>query len=212
MEAILSKTDYQHYFEKGVSFDAYMRNMEQKASGEIPDKYAQYIPMNLQRSQRLIKTVTLTPEILSILEAYHHKVNWLLMSEGWCGDASQIVPVIAKIAAASKGLIDLRIVSSDNNPALMDAHLTPKPSGKGSRSVPKLIQLDSQYNFTGIWGPRPNEAQKLVYELRANPETAATYGDVLHKWYADNKQAFIQRDLLKLLKLGTALCPDCKAH
>lgn len=209
MQATLSRTDYQQYFEKGITFDAYMAIMEKKAAGELEDKHAKYIPLNLQRSTRVTKTLTLTPEILTILEAYHHKVYWLLISEHWCGDCAQSVPVMVGIAEASKGLIDLRIVSRDAHPALMDAHLTLNPEGKGSRSVPKLIQLDSRFSFTGVWGPRPNEAQKMVYALRANPETAATYGEVLHKWYADNRQAFIQRDLHKLLRLGIALCPDC---
>jgi hypothetical protein len=61
----------------------------------------------------------------------------LVISEHWCGDTAQIVPVNAKIAAAAKGKITLRIIYSDKNLELMDAYLT-----LTNRSITKLICLN----------------------------------------------------------------------
>jgi hypothetical protein len=86
----------------------------------------------------------------------------------------------------------------------MDAHLT-----DGSRSIPKLIQLDSHLNITGIWGPRPSPAQALVKALRANPETARTYSNELHKWYAHDKNKSLEIEMLKLIAQSNLFCHDC---
>jgi hypothetical protein len=42
---------------------------------------------------------------------------WLVISEGWCGDAAQLLPIINKMAVES-GKIDLRIVLRDENEEL----------------------------------------------------------------------------------------------
>ena len=60
----------------------------------------------------------------------------LVLAEGWCGDAAQILPVINKIAEYSS-LIDLKVVCRDENPELMDQFLT-----NGSKSIPKVIIID----------------------------------------------------------------------
>jgi hypothetical protein len=98
----------------------------------------------------------------------------------------------------------MKIVYRDQHLKLIDAHLT-----NGGRAIPKLIQLDSHFNITGLWGPRPNEAQKLVKALKSNPDTAAKYNEHLHKWYAENKQQAIQAELELLVKKADQFCPDC---
>lgn len=200
----LNKQEYQAYFEKGISYEQYITNMTAEVEEKKEGQYAHYVPMNLQRTKRVGKTIELQAELLETLNLLHHPLNWLVISEHWCGDASQILPIINAVAAASRGFINLRIVYRDENVDLMDAHLT-----NGGRAIPKLIQLDTKFSVTGIWGPRPNKAQKLVWELKANPLTAPTYAEKLHKWYADDKTISTQRDLLKLLKIAVAFCPDC---
>jgi hypothetical protein len=202
----LGRQEHQHYFEKGISYSRYLSNMISEVESGVESEKSHYIPLNLQRSQRIAKTVQLTDTIKAEIKSLHHKISWLVISEHWCGDSAQSLPVMNAIAEASNGLIDLRIVYRDENPELIDAHLT-----NGGRAIPKLIQMDRNYSMTGTWGPRPNEAQRLVKELKSNPETAASYNEKLHKWYADDKTAAIQRDIAKLLKMAVAFCPDCMA-
>jgi len=118
-----------------------------------------------------------------------------VITEHWCGDASQINPIINKVAEQSLAQIVLRFVYRDENDALMDRHLT---DGR-SRSIPILIQLDADFNFINSYGPRPSEAQKLVKSFLAKEEA---YSIPLHTWYAKDKQQAVQDDLLQFIKLG----------
>ena len=58
---------------------------------------------------------------------------WLIITEGWCGDAAQCIPTIEKIAAESKN-IETHYVLRDENLDLIDEYLT-----NNARSIPKLI-------------------------------------------------------------------------
>lgn len=190
----LTSEDYKTYFEKGISYQAYLQNMENEVASKIETEYSQYIPMNLQRSKRIAKTLQLQEPTKTVIKSLTKKVNWLLISEHWCGDASQILPVINAFADFSNKMIDLRVVYRDENPELIEAHLT-----NGTKSVPKLIQLDENFVITAIGESRPEEAQKLVKQVKANPETANNYSEILHKWYADDKTISTQKDLIALL-------------
>jgi len=190
---ILSVKDYKSYFEKGISYEAYQKNFQDEIAMGEKCKFAEYLPQNWSRQSRLDRKLKLNETLLSAIKNNDQKQNWLLISEHWCGDASQINPVINKVASQSEGLISLSIVYRDENDPLMDAHLT---DGR-SRSIPILIKLDENFNVLKAYGPRPKEAQKLVMDLLAKGED---YNLTLHTWYAKDKQISIQEDLLNLLK------------
>jgi hypothetical protein len=117
----------------------------------------------------------------------------LVISEDWCGDASNTVPVIARLADAG---IEVRVVKRDENPELMDAYLT-----SGSRSIPLAIALDPDFRPAGRWGPRPSELQEMVLRekkagLRPLPEI---YRDV-RRWYARDRGESTIREVLAVMK------------
>lgn len=65
-----------------------------------------------------------TPErALDRLEGIGGTWKLLVITEDWCGDASNTVPILARLAEAAPNL-DIRLVKRDENPDLMDAHLT----------------------------------------------------------------------------------------
>jgi hypothetical protein len=182
--------NYGEHFQKGISFEQYVVDFEKSLNlGDQVFNY-QYLPLNWQRSQRILKHFEVAASTQEVMKNVERPIQWLLITEPWCGDASQIVPVIAKIAEASAGKIDLRLVYRDQHLGLMDAHLT-----NGGRSIPKLLQLDEHGNFQKAWGPRPVAAQEMVIALKSNPETAPKYADELHKWYAQNKQQAIVSEI-----------------
>lgn len=192
---MLTPSQYKLFFEKAITYETYLNDFKIRIEHPRGDGFDSYLPLNWQRTQRLQKTLVKEPSFSEFIQSGSPFVNWLLLAEHWCGDVSQSIPVIAAVAAASQGRIDLRILYRDNNLELMDAHLT---DGK-SRSIPMLIQLNNEFLVTGTWGPRPMEAQQLMKQLKASPETASSYADKLHSWYAQDKQHCIQRDLWQLL-------------
>ena len=183
--------DYKTYFENGISYQTYLKNMELEMNSEIETKYSKYIPMNAQRMKRIEKTFSIDKDLVSI----GSNIKWLVISEHWCGDASQILPIMNEISNSSNGKIELKIIYRDSNPSLIAEHLT-----NGSQSIPKLIQLTHDFKLISDWGPRPKTAQELVIKLKSDPNTALTYSEELHKWYAQNKQKEILEELLTLLK------------
>lgn len=200
----IRKLDYQVYLQKGIGYGQYKQQMAEGLVNNADEKIKGYINLNQHRINRLEKTYALSETLAQQVQRITHKTYWLILTEHWCGDAAQTLPVFHKVAELSKGTIELKLVYRDENPELMDAYLTGE-----RRSIPKLIQLDSHYNVTGIWGPRPTEAQKLVKQLKSNPETAVSYSTELHKWYADDKQKSLESEIMKLVKRAAIFCPDC---
>ena len=189
---ILNMINYKAYFEKAISYQDYLENFQSEMDGEKPSTYAKYLPQNWQRQSRLDRKLKLNAELEAAIAKLDKPINWLVITEHWCGDASQINPIINKIAEQSNGKIILRFVYRDENEALIDAHLT---DGR-SRSIPILLQLDEDFNFEKSYGPRPDEAQELVKSILLD---GGSYDIPLHTWYAKDKQRSLQSDMIEFL-------------
>ncbi len=202
--APITSVAYKEYFANGVDYFQYKEQMSEDLISNSDLKIKEYIALNQHRMHRVEKTFALSEKLKQQVENLKSKTYWLVLTEHWCGDASQILPALHKIATASKGKIEMKLVYRDQNLKLMDQYLT-----NNGRAIPKLIQLDSKYNVTGVWGPRPAFAQKLVKELKSNPATADTYANELHLWYARDKQKSIEIEIAALLLQSDLLCIDC---
>ncbi len=156
----------------------------------------QYTQLNVQRMQRLDKTTVLMPELRAAVQENPKSYYWLIITEGWCGDAAQIVPVLERIADASEGKIQTRYFLRDTNPDFIDAHLT-----NGGRAIPKLVILEKD-TLTEVaeWGPRPQPAQQLYGSLKEAQTPFEELSTQLHTWYAKDKTLTLQAELQDLLK------------
>ena len=159
---------------------------------ENPTGMEPYIAINQQRVKRIRKTVHLTDATQAAVETMPVGLKWLVINEHWCGDGAQILPVVEAVERAAGGKVEVRAVFRDQNLEVMDAFLT-----NGTRSIPKVVGLDAEGRVYGTFGPRPEEASDLVKQIKADPERAHTYSEVLHKWYATDKQQAIQRELVR---------------
>lgn len=155
-----------------------------------------YTELNVTRMKRLDKRTKLNESLKEQLTAIDTPQIWLVISEGWCGDAAQIVPILNAMANENSN-IELKFILRDDNLEVMDAYLT-----DGGRGIPKLIVLNTAtLEEIGTWGPRPQPAQKLLHEFKANPdETYAEFGKRLQLWYARDKTQTTQKELEDLLK------------
>lgn len=167
---------------------------ENKSTGlEQSEELTQYSKLNDTRMNRLDKTIKLNEVALSAMENLKKEYIWLVISEGWCGDAAQILPVINQLATASRGKIDLKIVLRDENEALMNLFLT-----NGGKAIPKLIIIDQETTDVLVhWGPRPEGAVNLIQDYKKEhgvlDETAKTN---LQLWYHHDKGQAIQNELV----------------
>ena len=154
-----------------------------------------YSELNEVRMNRLDKTMVVPEENIKRLQEIDSEMIWLVISEGWCGDAAQILPIINKMAEQSEK-IDLKIVFRDENEELMNLFLT-----NGTKSIPKLIVLDkNSLEVLGDFGPRPTEAKQLILDYKAThgvvDETAKTE---LQKWYLHDKGLSTQGEILNII-------------
>lgn len=168
------------------------RTTGDKDSEEIID----YTRMNVQRMKRLDSQVTLNDSLKEKLENLDKEWIWLVITEGWCGDAAQNVPAINKMAEVSPN-IELKLILRDENLEIMDQYLT-----NGSRSIPKLVCLDADsLEEIGTWGPRPAVIQEKAMQWKDDPEISKEdWAEKLHKWYADNKTAEQQKEFEQLIQ------------
>ncbi len=191
-EVLKSAYDYQEYRDKIDELLA-----DNKTTGENhSEAMIHYTTMNVHRMKRLDKQITLNEELRERLQKVEREMVWLVLTEAWCGDAAQIIPLLEKMAEAS-GKITLKFILRDENLEIMDQFLT----HGSSRSIPKLICLDGEtLEVLGDWGPRPEEAQDVFNGARNIPNIASQeVAERLHKWYATNKTKSAQEELLTLL-------------
>jgi hypothetical protein len=160
------------------------------------EEYINYAKINLQRMNRLEKTSEISEELKSQSSRLQSNYYWLVLTEGWCGDAAQNLPVFHLIANLSP-TIELKLLLRDEHLEIMDLYLT-----NGSRSIPKLICLEkTTLKELFVWGPRPAELQKLVLELLAQQVSKEEKSLRVQKWYNNDKTQTLQLELLQLLKL-----------
>ena len=168
---------------------------EGKSSGdEQSEEILQYSILNESRMNRLDKTMKVDSEIETKFKTINNSYTWLVLSEGWCGDAAQILPIMDKMTSKNSN-IDFKVVFRDENPELMDQFLT-----NGGKAIPKLLILNSENKVVAHWGPRPAGAIKLIVDYKAEhgvvdePAKAA-----LQMWYLHDKGLSTQQELLDIM-------------
>lgn len=120
----------------------------------------------------------------------------LVLAEDWCGDASNTIPVLARLADSAPG-VELRILRRDEHPEVMDQYLT-----NGARSIPIVIVLDRDFGELGHWGPRPHALQSWVLAERARGVAKEELYPSVRKWYARDHGETTLREVLQAAKLA----------
>lgn len=196
-------TEYRNIFDKeALTYEAYRKLVDDllaagKTTGEDhSEAMLHYSKMNVQRMNRVEKTAILNEELTEALAQLKGAYDLLVITEGWCGDAAQIVPVIYKMTQASGGKLSLKLVLRDQNLPLIDAHLT-----NGGRAIPVLLVLDKEGNLMlPKWGPRPVALQELMGEWKKEGVVMPELAEKLHGWYAKDKTQHTQKELIALIK------------
>ena len=122
----------------------------------------------------------------------------LVLAEDWCGDASNIVPIIARWAEQVPNL-ELRILRRDEHPEVMDRYLTGT-----ARAIPVVVVLTEQMEELGWWGPRPRALQAWVAGQRAAGRDKKELYPEIRRWYAKDRGETTIRELLETLAPAAA--------
>jgi hypothetical protein len=154
----------------------------------------QYSELNVHRMNRVEKTTVLIEDLSAKIDLIEQPQIWLILAEGWCGDAAQTIPIFHLIEKQFPK-IKIKLLLRDENVELMDHFLT-----DGSRSIPKVLMLDaSSLNLLAQWGPRPSEAIALINNLKAVKFDMMEIKEKLHTWYAKNKGVAVQSEIIDII-------------
>ncbi len=189
------------YIEKSMTFAEYLKLiddllLEGKTTGENQSETMfGYGKLNRQRMKRLEKTVELNDSLKEKARSVKANWIWLVLTEGWCGDAAQNIPIIEKIAAENPN-IETRYLLRDENLELMDKYLT-----FNARSIPKLICLDAKtFEEIGTWGPRPQAAMDYFFEMKQQGLEKPQMMENMQRWYNQDKEQSLQAEFEKLFE------------
>lgn len=170
-----------------------LRDEGYATGGFDSEDFLRYTDLNVARMDKWDKRYDLSDELSEAIANLDSKEKWVVLTEGWCGDAAHSLPVMAKIAEASPS-IDLEIRLRDENLELMDQHLT-----NGGRSIPKLIRYNEEGEIIGTWGPRPEAAQEIFLEGKAADRPKSEITVDLQKWYARDRGLSTDQEFKELL-------------
>ena len=197
---IKMKEIIENSLQKGISYNQYkelVRNLldEGKSTGaDQTDSLLNYSMLNDRRMKRLDKTIQISEDTIASAKDIKEPITWLVLTEGWCGDAAQTLPIINKIANQSDK-IELKIVLRDENEELMNQFLT-----NGGKSIPKLIALNEENEVLDSWGPRPSFPTQMVKDYKEkHGQLDADFKKDLQVWYNKDKGKNTQEDMMKLL-------------
>jgi len=190
-KALLTSYSYLEY--KKVVTD--LLSQGKSTGNEQSPDLLHYTLLNESRLKRLDKTVTVSNENSEALKALEKEYIWLVIAEGWCGDAAQILPILNKMALASDK-IELKIIFRDSNDDVMNQYLT-----NGARAIPKLLIIDKESRkVCNNWGPRPKGAVDLIADYKKqfgkiNDDAKAK----LQLWYLHDKGLSVQNEVVEMM-------------
>jgi hypothetical protein len=118
------------------------------------------------------------------------KGNWrlLVVAEDWCHDSVATVPYLARLADASPGTLQMRIVNKAAGETVMDAHKTPD----GRAATPTIVVLDAAGTVKGTIAERPAALWEYSKEHTERAER--------RQWYAADQGRHAIAEILDIIE------------
>jgi hypothetical protein len=132
-------------FETGLTYDTYKAQMTR----------------NRERFEENERRVELRPEDVAAFRELPQPLHVLVLAEDWCGDVIANLPVLGRLAEASRTL-DIRVFLRDQNDDLMQRWLN---QGK-FKSIPVFVFYDQDFRELGHWIERPASVTALRARLQ----------------------------------------------
>lgn len=183
------------------AFLAWSAQLTQEGKTSGPDQQEpmiEYTALNHKRMERIDKHATVDDELKAAIDVMERPQKWVVLTETWCGDSAQNVPVIGKAAEYGGDTIQLTIALRDDNLHLID-HYVPEQG----RGIPRLLVFDDHDHLLAQWGARPEPAQAIIDKWKQDPANhdKEEVQKELQLWYARDKYQTIQTELVNILEM-----------
>jgi Thioredoxin len=142
-----------------------MVTRERFAQGMTFQQYLDQMGTNKEKFVEFLNEIKIRPEDRAGLERLGEKLNVLVITEDWCGDALYNFPVLARMVEGNPN-VEMRVFLRDKNPDLMNQYLN-----QGIyRSIPVFVFFDENMNELARFIERPaaqsEEIEKKMLEVR----------------------------------------------
>lgn len=141
---------------------------ERYAEAMTIDEYMAQMERNRERFSRNIENARITDEERAVFSQAPLRI--LVITEDWCGDSAQFVPVLVRLAREVPN-VELRVLRRDLNREFAAQY----PRHDGYNAIPIFILLDGELNELGALVERPARATEEIAQetrrfQRAHPE------------------------------------------
>ena len=189
--------------ETGISYADYksilirqVQNYNDELATEEEKNQIQNRKLNLQRTNRLDKHFHPSEKSIQKFQQLNSKQIWMVISETWCGDSAQNLPIISALTNLSN-YIELKILFRDEHPEIMNLYL----EGRGKRSIPKLVSFNENGDELFQWGPRPQQAKLMFDKMISDGIDKDERSKALHLWYGRDRGISVENELVNLIEI-----------
>ncbi len=190
MSGAKNPMNYEQYIQRHQ--DIIARKFDEHSVYQKESMY-QYTSDNWIRFEKSLNSVALDKKLYNFLTNSEPQ-RWIVITEPWCADAAQMIPLFYALATAQPA-IELEFYLRDENESLINQALT-----NGGKAIPKLLVLQQQNEIAFAWGPRPKPAQELVLQMKEQQVKGTVFNQNLDAWYENDRHQTAQIELYQLLK------------
>ncbi|MFQ5897316.1 MAG: thioredoxin family protein [Candidatus Methylomirabilia bacterium] len=135
-----------------------MVTKERFQQGMTFQQYLDQMGTNKERFVQFLREIAITPEDREAMKKLSgKKLNVLVITEDWCGDALYNVPVLAKLMEGLPN-VEMRVFLRDQNPDLINRYLN-----QGLyRSIPVFAFFDENMNEIARFIERPPKVTEVL--------------------------------------------------
>jgi hypothetical protein len=151
-----------------------MVTRERFAQGMTFQQYLDQMTSNKDKFLEAMGAVHVTPEHRAVVAGRGEKLNVMVLTEDWCGDALTNFPVLARMVEGVAN-VEMRVFLRDQNPDLMDQYLN-----RGIyRSIPVFVFFDDDMNEVARFVERPPKITEYMEEkqLELRRQLRTQHGD-----------------------------------
>jgi len=146
------------------------------AQGMTFQQYLDQMTSNKDKFMEGLGSARVTPEERAVFTNRQEKLNVLVLTEDWCGDALTNFPVLARMVEGAPR-VEMRVFLRDQNPDLKDQYLN-----RGLfRSIPVFVFFDAEMSEIARFIERPPkiteymEQKQLELRRKLRAEHAAEW-------------------------------------
>jgi hypothetical protein len=153
--------------------------------------FQQYLDQMTTNKDKFLETMAathVTPQNRAVFADRREKLNVLVLTEDWCGDALTNFPVLARMVEGAPN-VEMRVFLRDQNPDLMDQYLN-----RGLfRSIPVFVFFDADMKEVARFVERPPKITEYMdqKQLELRRQLRAQHGDEWRRSAAEEIRALL---------------------